>query len=163
MKGEPQTMYLKYKEYEVYCGNSNRLSEASFNEFEFQAESLINWYTFNRLKGEAEIPENVKMCVFSLIKKLVLWNNLKSCGITASSDEETAEASELIKSQSNDGVSVSYNVISASEALANSKKEISDTIKTYLSGIYNSKGQSLTYRGMYPGEETPCLESGAIK
>ncbi len=149
-------MYLTYEKYEAYCGTSKHLPEASFKEFEFQAESLINWYTFNRLKGEAEIPENVKMCVFSLIKKLILWAKLKSCGISASG-EESAEASGLIKSQSNDGVSVSYNVISASEALENSKKEISDTIKTYLSGTYNSKGQSLTYRGMYPGEEAPSI------
>ena len=40
-------MYLTYEEYQAYGG---QLDETSFNDLEYDAESTVNWYTFNRLK-----------------------------------------------------------------------------------------------------------------
>ena len=42
-------MYLAYPEYEEYGGT---LDEATFRDLEFDAETEINWYTFNRLKKD---------------------------------------------------------------------------------------------------------------
>ena len=40
-------MYLTYAEYQEYGGT---LDETTFNNLEFDAESTVNWCTFNRLK-----------------------------------------------------------------------------------------------------------------
>lgn len=144
-------MYLTYEEYKSFGGT---LDETAFNNFEFEAENLINWYTFNRLKGETEIPEAVKRCAFKLINIACLKAQALSVG--QSDNSETAAAvsgGAAVKSFSNDGVSISFNTMDASEAYKQSKNEIRDTVQMYLNGVTNSKGVKLTYRGMYPGEE----------
>ena len=45
-------MYLTYSEYQALGGG---LPEQEFNNLELKAETLINWYTFNRLTKE--VPE----------------------------------------------------------------------------------------------------------
>ena len=57
-----------------------------------------------------------------------------------------------IASESNDGVSTSYNTLSAKEAVDTLQKEFSDTIQMYLTGVKNSLGHKLLYRGVYPDE-----------
>lgn len=153
-------MYLTYERYKEYGGT---LSEPLFDEFAFEAESIINRYTFNRLKGETDFSESVKRCMFKLIKILFQKSELVSLAAGDSeTDTETEGTAKYIASQSNDGVSVSYNVISASEALASSEKEITNTVNLYLSGAYNSKGLKLTYRGMYPGEERRYFDTRTV-
>ena len=49
-------MYLTYAEYQAMGGT---LSDLDFNFLAYEAESYINWYTFNRLKGNTEIPQEV--------------------------------------------------------------------------------------------------------
>ena len=62
-------MYLTYEEYTEFGGT---LDETAFNDTEFDAESLINWYTFNRLKKtewtEALKSEELKRCMYQLIR-----------------------------------------------------------------------------------------------
>ena len=170
-------MYLTYDEYQEYGGT---LDETTFNDFEFEAESIINWYTFDRLKNETDYPEAVKRCMYRLINIAKLKADLL---ITAKQEEkrtvsisgnfpaivysdvpeggytEVVETSIAppIQSQSNDGVSISYNVLSASElfkALAAKEKggEVDRLIQQYLQGLKNSLGRKLLYRGFYPGE-----------
>lgn len=149
-------LYLTYDEYTEMGGT---LEETTFNDFEFEAESIINWYTFNRLKNETSLPDAVKRCMYRLISIAKLKADALQLGLsmseTASSTSGTATA--MIRSQSNDGVSVSYNVLSASEIfdvlqVKGKGGEIDQLVQRYLQDVVNSLGQKVLYRGFYPGE-----------
>lgn len=144
-------MYLTYEEYIQYGGT---LGETAFDEFAFEASSLIDYYTFNRLHNrtwlyEGSYPPAVKRCMMKLIKTA----QLKATALQVGQNDDGADSMAAIQSQSNDGVSISYNVMNASEAFEQSSREAEKCIKTYLSNVYDVKGRKLTYRGMYPGEE----------
>ena len=62
------------------------------------------------------------------------------------------EDDKEIMSMSNDGVSVSYNTMSASDVISKVDYQIKQTIQLFLSGVKNSEGKLLTYRGLYPNE-----------
>ena len=152
--------YLTYDEYKEYGG---ALDETTFNDYEFEAEATINWYTFNRLADETSIPEAVKRCMMKLIAFAKLKADAMALGqqsiVTTDAEGKTTTVttSASIASQSNDGVSVSYNTISASEIFnkltsTESGNEIELLVQRYLSGIKNSLGKKLLYRGLYPDE-----------
>ena len=96
--------------------------------------------------------------MYRLIYMAKLKADAMQLGMAVSTTEETSNnPSPAIQSQSNDGVSISYNVLSASElfnALATKTKgsEVDQIIQRYLQGIKNSLGRKLLYRGFYPGE-----------
>ena len=136
-------MYLLYNEYQNMGG---ALDETTFNDLEFEAESYIDWYTFNRLQNKEEYPERVKRCVY----KLILFINTMQSISSVDTGDETNNVS--IASESNDGVLTSYNVLSASEILENNKEQVASIIKRYLQGVTNSLGQNVLYRGLYPNE-----------
>lgn len=138
-------MYLTYAEYTAMGGT---LEESAYNRYEYRAESIINWYTFNRLANETEYPEAVKKCMFMLIDILIRQDKILDGGDSGEGGGSAAE----VASYSNDGVSVSYNVLSASDVSAYNDKAISDTVKRTLQGVVNSLGRRLLYRGLYPGE-----------
>ncbi len=154
-------MYLTYEEYQTMGGT---LDETAFNDFEFEAECIINWYTFDRLKGEDTYPDELKRCMNSLIKLAKMKADALALGsqtVTTRDAEgnivSTTETSAPIASQSNDGVSISYNVLGASNIfseLSATKRgsEVDNTIKHYLHGVVNSLGRKLLYRGLYPNE-----------
>ena len=139
-------MYLNYDEFQNYGGT---LDETTFNEYNFEAESLINYWTFNRLIGDTDVSENVKRCAYKLISLIKQKADALTLGASV---DGTNASSAAITSQSNDGVSISYNALSASQLLENSKTEFEDTVKRYLQGIRNSLGQLVLYRGIYPNE-----------
>ena len=62
------------------------------------------------------------------------------------------DSSGNISSQSNDGVSTTFNRLSAKETIDAMDKELQDAIQRYLQGITNSLGRKLLYRGLYAGE-----------
>ena len=102
-------MYLTYTEYQAYGG---QLDEATFSDLEFEASGIINWYTFRRLVNDETVDEAVKRCVYHLIKELDMRNKAMTLGKeTTTSSEESTTTSGVIQSQSNDGFSVSYNVV----------------------------------------------------
>lgn len=141
-------MYLTYEEYQNMDGT---LDETTFLDFEFEAESVVNWYTFNRLKNEIEYPEALTRLMYRLIQ--LLQARAEALNITDTNDsEQTSGNGRSIASQSNDGVSISYNIMSASELAEQCKNEMINIIKIYLSGVTNSLGRKLLYRGIYPGE-----------
>lgn len=152
-------MYLSYEDYQNMGGT---LDETTFNNFEYEAECIINWYTFNRLKGEAEIPEEVARCTNALIGLLKLKADAMMLGsqTITTVDEETTKTvitSAAIASQSNDGVSISYNTVNASDIVKSLRPfevggEVSNAIKVYLYGVTNSLGKRLLYRGLYADE-----------
>ena len=43
--------YLTYDEYQQYGGT---LDETAYQDVAFEAQSVINWWTFNRLQSETE-------------------------------------------------------------------------------------------------------------
>lgn len=146
-------MYLTYEEYQAYGGT---LDETSFQDLEFDAESTINWYTFNRLfkdewKDAINTPE-FKRCVYQLIRIKQLENELIMGGIGEGGIGWTKEPG--IVKESNDGVTTEYNVLSSGELLAyaNGTRPKKDIIDRYLGSIVNDLGRRLLYRGIYPGE-----------
>lgn len=142
-------LYLTFEEFEDMGGT---LEETAFNDLEFEAETYIDWYTFDRLRNEEEIPDRVKKCMYHIIKLLNDQMNLFNNGSDSSNTSTDANSNKQIAAQSNDGVSISYNVISASEALELAKKDVNATINRYLQGLTNSLGRKLLYRGIYPDE-----------
>ena len=143
-------MYLTYSEYQSMGGT---LDESTFNDFEFEAESLVNWYTFNRLMKEdpEDYPTILPQLMFRLIKMALDRANLMSLGGIILSDG-TVSANPYVSRQENDGVAIAYNTISASDLFNKLDKEMGDTIKRYLNGVMNSLGRKLLYRGVYPNE-----------
>jgi hypothetical protein len=148
-------MYLTYDEYTDYGGT---LDETAFQDMEYDAESEINWYTFNRLKrpewATALESEELKRCMYQLIRIKQMESELlaSSTGGAGFGVGWTKEAG--ITQESNDGVSVSYNTMSSGELMAyfNGSKTKEDLINKYLNGVLDELGRSILYRGIYPGE-----------
>jgi len=138
-------MYLTYAEYQSMGGT---LDETTFGDLEFEAESLVNWYTFNRLKKDTTFPEELKR----LMKYLINMASFKDKVLAASSGQTNGSAVGAISSQSNDGVSVSYNVLNAKDLAEDVEADSKDAIEKYLQGVMNEAGQLLLYRGVYPNE-----------
>lgn len=136
-------MYLTYAEYMTMGGT---LKETDFTNFEFQAEAHINWVTFNRLKSDTVIPEEVKRLVKYLVDLLERRYAAFSLGKNSSNEDP------YITAQSNDGVSISYNGISPSDLIKLSEADSINAIRRYLDGVTNEAGRKLLYRGLYPGE-----------
>lgn len=136
-------MYLTYEEYYRMGGT---LNEIDFNRYEFQAEAQINRATFNRLKKDKVIPTEVKKLTRHLIDLMEKKSTAFSLG------KGSSDTNVYITSQSNDGVSVSYNGLAPSELIELCRTESLSIIKDYLEGVTNEAGQKLLYRGLYPGE-----------
>ena len=138
-------MYLTYAEYTAMGGT---LDETTFNDLEFEAEALVNWYTFNRLKGDTTFPDELK----KLMKYLINLAYSKAGMLDASGSGDSNATGKTIASQSNDGVSISYNILSAKDLMDSVSTESEKAVKTYLQGVMNEAGRVLLYRGLYPGE-----------
>ena len=140
-------MYLTYDDYRVYGGT---LDETTFTEYEFEAAAQINWYTFNRLEkvDYAQLDDKVKQCAYILIQKIQAIQAFQQGSNQGNSTVQNAG----IASQSNDGVSISYNVLSAAESVELAKDEIKRLVNIYLQNVTNELGQKVLYRGLYPNE-----------
>ena len=140
-------MYLEYADYQNMGGT---LDETTFNEYEFTAECAVNWYTFNRLENETTYPSVLPRVMYELIKLIEMRMNALSNNFVTASGEI---ASGAVTRQSNDGVSLEFNNLSANYILEYTKdKAIGEVLRRYLSGVKDSLGRPLTYRGYYPGE-----------
>lgn len=139
-------MYLTYDEY-IRMGGST-LEEAAFDNLEFEARNVIDWWTFNRLQNEESYPEAVKRCMFALINLI----KAKQDSMVTTTVAEDGSIQAGIVSVSNDGVSTTYNTLSAQEIIIAMQGEIESTIKHYLSAVKNSLGHKVLYRGIYPNE-----------
>ena len=139
--------YLTFDEYFDMGGN---LDEDLFDRYEFEAECLINWYTFDRLVNETVLSPKVKMCVYRLIELI----NEKYDTLNASDPNANTSnpVTGQVASQSNDGVETTYAILSSYNLLTFCKREIEDCINFNLRGALNSLGRNLLYRGYYPGE-----------
>lgn len=140
------TYYLTYDEYSDMGGT---LDETLFDTLRLDAQGYIDWHTFNRLWNETEIPERVKICMYQLIKLLEVTANMMTPDIQATNG---INVNAQITRQSNDGVSSEYAVLTADMLYEKAKSEINSCIDRYLSGVLNSAGRKLLYKGLYPGE-----------
>lgn len=138
-----------YLTYEQYTELGGTLDEVTFDELAFEAETQIDWYTFHRLDNFDTIPEEVARCMFYLIKLIIEQSKALLPDVSTGSSEGSGK---IIASQSNDGVSVSYSILSASEVADMSKQKIGETISKYLNGVKDSLGRRILYRGLYPDE-----------
>lgn len=140
-------MYLTYDEYKKFGGT---LEESTFTDFEIRAEMKVNYYTFNRLVNDTKIPSNVKRLMYILIDLLQKQDEALSLGQNVGSSSDTSAL--YIKSQSNDGVSTTYNSMDSNNVFAMCDQKIKSNIEIYLQGVMNEAGRKLLYRGLYPGE-----------
>ena len=148
-------MYLSYEEYTEYGGT---LDETAFQDLEYDAESEINWYTFNRLKRPEwanclESPD-LKRCMYQLIRIKQMEMELVSSSGGGAGWGVGWSKEAGITSQSNDGVSTTYNTLSSGELMAYFKGSTTkeDIVNKYLGNIINDLGRNILYRGIYPGE-----------
>lgn len=139
-------MYLTYEEYQSMGGTAD---ETTFDNLEFEARSKIDWWTFNRLKNEEFYPEEVQRCMFKIIS---LIQQKQAASALDGEGQGSSASTAGIASMSNDGVSISYNVMNAAQAAEEASAEIESCIRQYLGDVKNSLGQKVLYRGLYPGE-----------
>ena len=144
-------MYLTYEEYTEMGGT---LEQAAFTDLEYEARSYVDWITFSRLKkmiarGQ-EIPTAVKECMYHLIR--LVQDKMMALQIPTDGGVSTSGMAVGIASQSNDGVSISYNTLSAKDLLESSQKEINQAINRYLQEVKDDLGHRLLYRGLYRDE-----------
>ena len=123
--------YLSYEEYQKYGGS---LTESEFTLMEFKARKQIDYWTDSRVEAMTEIPEEVKLCIMSLIKAEAAY------GVDAQID------TPAVASFNTDGYSESYG--SASEQTANVEHGIRKTIRQMLYGVCDDTGTPLLYRGV---------------
>lgn len=122
--------YLTFREYQNLGGT---LTETPFSILEYNARKKIDQRTFGRLMNLDTQPEEVKMCIYSLI------NTLEGYGSNTPNNKNIAR-------ENTDGYSISYN--SADKSITEAMdKEVEDTIKTYLSNTVIDKVPVL-YRGV---------------
>jgi len=140
-------MYLSFEDYQEYGGT---LDETAYNQLEFEARAVIDWWTFNRLQNEETYPEAVKRCMYKLIQ--LIHDKQASMVVNAGTSGESSSIQAGIASESNDGVSTSYNTLSAKDAVDTIQDELKSTISMYLSSVRNSLGRKVLYRGVYPDE-----------
>ena len=126
--------YLTYEEYKALGGTQ---SEMPFNLLEFEARKKIDNRTQNRIKYMNSKPEEVKLCVNTMINTLVQYVVDSSKGINKN-----------ITSESIDGYSVSFITGSqVQEAIKSKKSELEDIMQTYLGDIRTSDNIPVLYLG----------------
>lgn len=138
-------MYLSYDDYLTYGGT---LDETIFNNYEFEAECIIDYYTFDRLKQDTIISDNVKRLIYAMVELAQKKSAALSLGVSDTDDDSAG----YITRQSNDGVDTTYSGISASTLFSLCKTETNTLVKKYLSAVVNEAGQKVLFRGLYPGE-----------
>lgn len=137
-------MYLTYVEYLTMGGT---LDEPSFVSYCADAEAFLDYVTFNRLQKYdiSQQPQltqrRVREFLISIINILIQRDN----SMKASEDGN-------IVSQSNDGVSVQYNVLGAQQTLDFVEREKKLLVSRYLSGLTTIDNKRLLFRGIYPDE-----------
>ena len=124
--------YLTYNEYRTLGGT---LDLTPFNLLEYEARRKIDERTLGRLKNILEIPQEVKMCMYSLISSLNNYSNENS-------------NNKNIASESVGSYSVSYVTGGTIQEIVKSKSvELNDIINTYLTGVVVN-GQHIIYLGV---------------
>lgn len=124
--------YLTYDEYKALGGS---LDITPFNLLEYEARRIIDTRTLQRLKGIEQVPQEVKMCMLSLVNTLNNYSN-------------ESQTSKNISSESVGSYSVSYITGTQIQETINSKNaELTDMVVTYLTGVIVN-GEHIIYCGV---------------
>lgn len=83
----------------VFLGTA--VSEADFPGLAVKVSAFIDRMTFNRLRSAEEIPEEVKMAVCAIVERMDTAFKANATGSSAA-----------VKSENNDGYSITYNALS---------------------------------------------------
>ena len=124
------TQYLTYDEYVRMGGTS---TEAQFAPLEFKCRKRIDYLTMGRVKGMAEVPECVKMCMMAII------------GIEESVGVQAQIQNPKAQSFSTDGYSESYGDTFSYKTVS---RQIDQTIRTALMYETDDAGEHLMYQGV---------------
>lgn len=139
---EFKNQYLSYEEYKSLGGT---LGEMPFNILELKARQIINERTQNRLKNIAEMPQEVKICVYDLINTMNKYNLSNN------------STSSNVSSENTDGYSVTYK--SGTEMTTEQKAQLEDVMLTDLYGVVVN-GEAILYLGAnsstYKGDWIIC-------
>lgn len=122
--------YLTYKEYTTYGGTK---TETEFVPLEFQARKTIDYVTDSRVQAMAEVPEAVKMCMYSIMNIIAVTG--------AEAQATKPQATQF----STDGYSESYG---HAMTVAEARIGVNGVIRQYLYGELDDKGVPLLYRGV---------------
>lgn len=124
--------YLTYDEYKALGGS---LDQTPFNLLEYEARKIIDNRTLKRLQGINQIPQEVKICMFSLINTINSYTN-------------QSQTSKNISSESVGSYSVSYATGTQIQETINSKNaELTDIVLNYLTGVIVN-GEHVVYLGV---------------
>ena len=124
--------YLTYNEYKALGGS---LDITPFNLLEFEARRIIDSRTLQRLRKVEKQPQEVKICMFTLI------NNINSY-------ISENQISKNISSESVGSYSVSYATGTQIQEIVKSKNaELNDIVSTYLTGVVIN-GEHVIYLGV---------------
>lgn len=148
-----------YLQYEDYIDLGGDLDESVFNRYAFRAENAINFRTFDRIPklNLAEQSDKflyaLRMTMYELISLYVAQDSYLGLVSTTKVDAEGNTIPDVrLLGQSNDGVTVTYNVAQARDAIYTIDKQVDDTIQRGLNGITFGLGRKLLWRGIYPDE-----------
>lgn len=121
------TKYLTFAEYTALGGSIT--DENAFNLLEYEARKEIDINTLNRIVNANPIPNEVKICMFTLINK-----------IQTISEQKYNVSSETVGSYS-----VSYG--SVQEIIKSNKSQLDNIIMNDLFGLIVN-GEHVIYRGV---------------
>lgn len=148
-----------YLSYESYVELGGTLDELTFNRYAFRAENAINYRTFDRIL-KLDLSEQsekfiyaLQMTMYELITLYVAQDSYAGLIKSTTTDEDGNTVPEIrLLGQSNDGVSVTYNVAGARDAMYAINTQIQGAIEKGLNGITTNLGRKLLWRGIYPDE-----------
>ena len=149
----------KYLAYEDYIDLGGTLDEGVFNRYAFRAENAINFRTFDRIlklnlsEQDEDFLYALKMTMYELVNLYVANDSYIGLIKSTTIDESGNTIPEVrLLGQSNDGVTVTYNVASARDAKYSIDQQIDSAIQMGLNGITTNLGRKLLWRGIYPDE-----------
>lgn len=134
----------QYLTYEEYRGLGGKLAIMPFNLLEFEVRRQIDKNTQNRLKDVETIPQEVKLCEYSLIDSIKGY-----ASVTSNVIEHNGLAST-----NTDGYSESFiTPTQIKEVIASKQAEIKSIIKDYLTGVIVNEEHILFCGGVHVSKQ----------
>lgn len=141
-----------YVDYEYYKDtyHGTRISQEDFPQFEVGAEAFVNLVTFGRIRRLDEVPDCVKLAICAAAESVHEYMASRRGMESSSSSSSSTGGNTPVKSESNDGYSVTY--ITYADAVSDSACQNSMLLKVrmYLGGT------GLMYRGWSKKYDCQC-------
>lgn len=148
-----------YLSYGDYINLGGELDVDTFNRYAFRAENAIDFRTFDRLhkidltQQSERFIYALNMTMYELISLYVAQDSYMGLVSATRTDASGNTVPDVrLLGQSNDGVTVTYNVAQAKDAMSSLNAQIDKAIQTGLQGLTYGLGKKLLWRGIYPDE-----------